>query len=92
MEQYEMYFASIKNELFETEGWVTIDVTKLNRPLDDYLRTGRVRKVDKILDSKNETEIKNDIIRLDFLDWLIKKKYIKDDQLKIWEDFITDKV
>lgn len=92
MEQYEMYFASIKNELFETEGWVVIDVTKLPHPLENYLRAGRIRKVDKILDSTSETEIKKDIVRLDFLDWLIENNFITDDQLEIWEKYITDRV
>jgi len=85
-----MFFTSIKNELMETEGWVLIDVLQLKEPLEIYLRTGRIRKVDKLLDSNTELQIKKDIVRLEFLEWLSTKKLITDKEQIIWEEFITD--
>lgn len=47
--------------------------------------------INPLLEKEIITEVERDTIRLDFLQWLDDKDYLIDEQLHIWENYITEK-
>ena len=71
-------------EILTKRGWEIFDGTDDKRTIDFFLETGALREIE-------ESEvIHNDVVKLDFLDWLADYYYLTEIRQVIWEKYITE--
>ena len=71
-------------EILTKNGWEMFDGVDDKATIDFFLDTGALREIE-------ESEvIHNDVVKLDFLDWLAEHYYLTEIRQVIWETYITD--